>query len=384
MTNQAGLPLFVLRGHEAAVAWSSFSPSGNLLVSCDMKGAAILWNMHTFLAVAKWQAHDGQALCCPFLTDSVFLTESIVVWNANRAAEAAASPPAAPDPTMDPALAPKQIARMEVLSISFCPCEVLQVEDVADQLQFLVSCPSGENHHEFDVYLLTLNQTGPTTASFATHSRQLGAQRDTPAAVGPLGLMLRHAWVVQPGSATPYIMAGYESGQVVQWGWTDAEEDGSGVRVPPRRKPTVVTNVKLPGNPAVTCLVPDVKAKVGVAGTAAHGTFVFELWPSDPDAPVIHPLDLGVDFASLSETEAAAHSVHAVAFRGDNKRIACGMRDGSTHVFARSGKPLARLAGHSSGAAEHVVFGPGPSGSGDNWRVAVSGQDSKISVWACP
>ncbi|ORZ36978.1 hypothetical protein BCR44DRAFT_1049818 [Catenaria anguillulae PL171] len=227
-------PAFVLRGHQAAVVYTDFAPSpANLLVSGDADGKVILWNLHTFFPIAKWSPHPRQVLCCRFLTSDRLLTmgrnDGICIWDTSAAALDSIPVPAIPDPVVRLELAPKQVARMELLNVGFCPCHVVPVQEslgVASQTKFLIACPAADSTFLFDVYLLNL-VPGATGSRFSCLIRNAGIMTCSPAftstptssSASAVGLMIQLHWIQPIKDGQLALMAAYDTGKVVVWGW---------------------------------------------------------------------------------------------------------------------------------------------------------------------
>jgi hypothetical protein len=55
-------PVYILRGHTAQIHSTSFTRSNGRLVTGDVDGWIVVWNLAIKRPVAVWRAHDGAIL----------------------------------------------------------------------------------------------------------------------------------------------------------------------------------------------------------------------------------------------------------------------------------------------------------------------------------
>ncbi|KNE61475.1 hypothetical protein AMAG_06296 [Allomyces macrogynus ATCC 38327] len=360
-TTTAARPAFTLRRHHAAVSAVDFNLDATLMASADQHGHVVIWSTATFRPVRAWNAHPGrQILRVSFLNDTTLLTfgrgEALNVWDLDSEHQVATA--GAAKGVLDEAVtaAPPLLAQMQVLSGGLCGGDVIPISsDTTGESHFLVALPSADESGKFDLFLLRLNSSSDTTKGrFAPITRHCGHDPSQPISFGML-LSLRWFHRTDPSLITPWcLLAGYETGTVVTWGWRRTSDEEPRVR-PPGRVPDPLAHVTVaPAGVPITCAVPDRKAKVGVAGTASSTIYFFELVPQDASSVIVSPLNLP---AAMTGTDDSKTGVHGLVFRADNKRIAVASWSSGVHILSRNGKHMATLPCAVEGDAA-VAFSP--------------------------
>ncbi|KAJ3366230.1 ASTRA complex subunit [Allomyces javanicus] len=359
--NTAAVPAFTLRRHHAAVSAVEFNQDATLMASADQNGHAVIWSTATFRPVRAWNAHPGrQILRVSLLNNTTLLTfgrgDALNVWDLTSDRQVATA--GAAKGALDEAVttAPPLVAQMQVLSGGLCGGDVIPISsDTTGESHFLVALPSADENGKFDVFLLRLGSSTDTSKGrFAPVARHCGHDPSRPTSFGML-LSLRWFHRTDPSLVAPWcILAGYECGTVVTWGWRRNSDEAPRVR-PPGHGPEPLAHVTVAaaGIP-VTCAVPDRKAKVGVAGTASGTIYFFELVPQDTSSVIVSPLNLP---AAAGSTDDGQTGVHGLVFRADNKRVAVASWSSGVHILSRNGKHLTTLPCTVEGAAA-VAFSP--------------------------
>ncbi|KAJ3375266.1 ASTRA complex subunit [Allomyces arbusculus] len=328
----------------------------------DQNGHVAIWSTATFRPARTWHAHPGRQIHrVSFLSDTTLLTfgrgDAVNVWDLTSDHQVVLA--GAAKGALDEAetTTPPLIAQMQVLSGGLCGGDVIPISsDATGESHFLVTLPSADESGKFDVFLLRLgSSTDSSMGRFAPVVRHCGHNSSQPTSFGML-LSLRWFHRADPSLITPWcLLAGYESGTVVTWGWRRTSDDDAPRVRPPGRGPEPLAQVTVaPAGIPVTCAVPDRKAKVGVAGTASSTLYFFELVSQDASSVIVSPLNL---LSTTTGTDDGKTGVHGLVFRADNKRIAVASWSSGVHILSRNGKHLATLPCTVEGAAA-VAFSP--------------------------
>ncbi|KAJ3281484.1 ASTRA complex subunit [Borealophlyctis nickersoniae] len=288
-------PTFILRGHTADVNCLEFTK--NLLVSGDVEGDAIVWDLVSFRPLYRWRPHAASVLALRVVAMSELgcgeeegdlgivshgRDDMIRIWNLTTLL--ASSDAGRPDPVFS----------LPVNSLNFCGMSIIAGRGGTDMASGLLATCNLSQSELIDIYDLRSrcyirNGIGVENAS-----------KDTGMC---MCLKLFH-WGgdVDPNAATPRLLlaAGYESGTVCIW---DAMEGGLVGRFKVQDEPVLALDVSPDGG---TC----------VAGGADTKLVQFSTMFDEAGSPL-----------STREYDIKSRGIGSIKIRGDGRIVGVGCWD---------------------------------------------------------